>query len=191
MADVDWGSHVSIGDGAQLELAGLQAIEDKLVALLELDFAPLMTIWEDLLQDDERDAALKGLDGDGDPLTPVKYRPVDVPLVDYKLLPNDNLTSSHYRSLDGPPLAPRGLDSRRVKNFRTASAQLSDGRWAVVGAWEGILDPQGRPFFSGHFVGAGNNPVRDLRGVRPRLVAQVRDATDSFLAEALATAESL
>lgn len=170
-------------DHGQLGLAGsaLGRIEAHLRKLADLDYEPLMDSWEKILQADNRRGLMLGLDGEGKPMTPVAYRPKPVKSVDMTILPHNNLTSSHYRVLDGKPLIPRGLGSRAITNFRTAHAKLSDGSWAVVGAWEGIFDVKGRTFMGHHFEGRGHLPKRDLRGVRPQAVAEAQDALQRFL----------
>lgn len=164
-----------------LKGSGLAKIEAMLQAMADADFGPLMTVWEDILQEDNRRSLMLGLDGEGNPMVPVVYRPKPVKHVDLSLLPHNNLTSSHYRTLGGPPLAPRGLGSRTITNFRTASAKLPSGTWAVVGAWEGIADVGGRPFIGAHFEGRGHLPRRDLRGVRPKAQAEAAAALREFL----------
>jgi hypothetical protein len=172
---------------SQLDLSGLDRLEQHVMALGNIAFEPLMATWEDLMHEDNEESALKGLDGFGFPLIPVTYRPNPnkVKPTDYTILPYNNLTSSHYRTLDGPPLAPRGAGSRIVTNFRTASAELSDGRWSVVGAWEDIFSPTGIPFLSFHFRGEGYLPIRDLRGLRPSLIEQARAALRAFMRDYL------
>ncbi len=180
---------VSVQEGRQLALEGkgLAKIEASLLKLADADFGPLMTVWEDILQEDNRRGVLQGIGGDSKPLEPVTYRPKPVKSVDLTILPNNNLTPSHYRTLGGQPLAPRGVESRVIANFRTASARLPSGNWAVVGAWEGIADPQGRPFIGHHFEGRGHLPKRDLRGVRLQAQAEATAALREFLQGFLTT----
>ena len=97
----------------------------------------------------------------------------------YTVLPNNNLTNSWYRALDGPPLAPRGRDSRIVTQFRQRHGR--DGQaWYVEGGWEDVLTVSGIPFLPFHFRGEGNLPIRDLAHVRPNLLAQARSALIVF-----------
>lgn len=165
----------------QLDLTGLDRLERAVKSLEEISFTPLMEAWETILSDDNRRGAMAGLDGKGNPLQPVTYRPVPVKRIDYRTLANNNLTSSHYRSLSGPPLAPRGLQSRIVTNYRTASAELSDGRWTAIGAWEDVLSTRGVSFLRYHFTGSGALPVRDLRGIRPDVRVEARRTLREFL----------
>lgn len=170
-------------DHGQLALkgAGLAKVEAALLDLADLDFGTVMEDWEKILQADNRRGLMQGLDGAGKPMEEVTYRPKAVNKVDLTILPFNNLTSSHYRSLGGPALAPRGLESRTIKNFRTASARLPSGDWAVVGAWEGIADVHGEAFIAAHFEGRGHLPKRDLRGVRPQALGEAEAALRQFL----------
>lgn len=172
------GSPVTI----QLDLSGLTNLVHRLERVHELDYTPLMLRWELVLKRDNAAGALAGLDGAGRPLRAATYRPKAVAHVDYRILPNNNLTGSHYRILAGPPLAPRGLDSRIVTQFRTSHVHEGPGEWAAIGAWEDVLDVKGRPFLRYHFRGDGNLPVRDLRGVRPAAVEAARREARDFVA---------
>ncbi|MGO8949902.1 MAG: hypothetical protein ACLQUY_20050 [Ktedonobacterales bacterium] len=82
---------------------------------------------------------------------------------------NNNLTSSEYRKLDGPPLAPRRQFSRVITNFETVSFQVVEhGSWLVTGRWKDVVDRNGNTFL--HYLFDGDAPQpgpRDLRGVRP------------------------
>jgi hypothetical protein len=167
----------------QLDLTGLDRLERAVKSLGEISYAPLMAEWETILSDDNTRSAMAGIDGKGNPLQPVTYRPKSVRRIDYKLLSNNNLTSSHYRSLAGPPLAPRGMQSRIVTNYRTASAELSDGRWTAIGAWEDVLSTKGVSFLRYHFTGSGALPVRDLRGIRPDVRVEARRSLRDFLTQ--------
>lgn len=165
----------------------MDRLERYVLSLEDIAFEPLMNAWEIILKEDNAESAMRGLDGKGLPLQPVTYRPNPNKKkpTDYRTLPFNNLTSSHYRTLSGPPLAPRGLGSRIVTNFRTASAKLSDGRWTAIGAWEDILNRFGLPFLRFHFRGEGSLPVRDLRGVRPNAVRRAREALRAFMKDYL------
>lgn len=165
----------------QLELDGLTRITQKITALGSIDFAPLMRAWEVVLEEDNKAGALAGLDGDGNPLAPVKYRPKPGKKVVFTVLHNNNLTNSHYRSLDGPPLAPRRENSRIVTNFKASHLRLSEDSWQVIGAWKNVLDVKDRPFLRYHFQGAGRLPRRDLRRVRPTAVKRARMALRDFM----------
>lgn len=92
-------------------------------------------------------------------------------------LPNNNLSTSEYRLLSGPPLAPRNQFSRVITNLKTTFTSPSHGaaRWAAIGAWDEVVDVKGRPFLFDHFNGIGV-PRRDLRGVRPGGIVKAVDA---------------
>ena len=88
---------------------------------------------------------------------------------------NNNLTSSEYRKLDGPPLAPRRQFSRVITNFKATSFQPEEhGYWMVVGSWREVVSAKKVHFLPFHFNGDGNLPVRDLRGVRPDDIRKMR-----------------
>src|SRR5271166_3769125 len=120
---------------------GIDRLISEVKSLESIDFTPLMKEWSVLLEKDNEENALAGIDGFGIPLIEVTYRPVkespnyrvrkqgSVVSEDmYRILPYNNLTSSHYRTLDGPPLAPRGVHSRIIQNFRRDYG-LKDGMW--------------------------------------------------------------
>jgi len=89
---------------------------------------------------------------------------------------NNNLSSSEYRKLDGPPLAPRRQFSRVITNFETVSFQPQEhGDWLVTGRWHEVVDVKGRTFLHHLFDGDPPQPgARDLRGVRPDDLAKMR-----------------
>lgn len=161
--------------------AAVWKIEGLLQQFANLDFRPLMEGWEKVLEADNRRGLLQGQDGEGKPLDAVTYRPKAVKSVDLSILPHNNLTSSHYRSLSGPPLIPRGQNSRAIVNFVTSNGRGDDGSWFALGAWKDVLDVDGRPFLDAHFEGKGHLPKRDLRGVRPQGLAEASEGLRRFL----------
>src|SRR4051794_26738261 len=116
-------------DGVSKLLVDLQALANP-------DPTPLLEEWQRIIEEDNRKGVLAGLDKDGTPMTPVKYRPkTDKPRKPTKEQTNaapkgvrgifagmgpsaaglhNNLTSAEYRKLGGPPLAPRGKFSRVI-----------------------------------------------------------------------------
>ncbi len=76
---------------------------------------------------------------------------------------NNNLRSSEYRKLDGPPLAPRRQFSRVITNLYTGSGRDpgNANKWFAVGAWREVVSIKGVHFLPFLFE------MRDLRGVRP------------------------
>jgi hypothetical protein len=165
----------------KVDTTPLERIVGRLIMLRleDQDFAPLMLEWRTILEEDNREARLAGQDGWGVPLAPVTYRPDPAANPNRSILANDNLTTSWYRELTGPPLAPRGVESRSIKNFRTAHLHLGN-QWQAVGAWEDVLSPSGYPFLSAHFHGAGWLPIRNLAHVRPTAMAMVRERLKAF-----------
>lgn len=89
---------------------------------------------------------------------------------------HNNLTSSEYHRLDGPPLAPRRQFSRVITNLVTGYIEPRGGSviWTAVGAWQEVVSVKGVQFLPFHFAGAGRLPVRDLAGVRPEGRAEAR-----------------
>ena len=160
----------------------------QLVSLEHIDFEPLLLELEGILDDDNRAGAGQGLDGFGMQLEPVTYRPNPnkVKPTNYTVLTNNNLTSSWYRELEGPPLAPRDMDSRIVTNFVTSHTQ-EPGAWVVLGAWADVLSTDDVPFLPFHFRGEGNLPVRDLAHVRPSALRRAQEALHDFALKIMQT----
>ena len=92
--------------------------------------------------------------------------------------PNNNLSSSAYRRLTGPPLAPRRQFSRVISNFMTATFQVvRHGDWVVIGTWKDVVSKTGYHFLHHLFNGDPPQPgPRDLRGVRPNDLAKMKAA---------------
>jgi hypothetical protein len=150
-----------------------------------VEFEPLLNVLGEILREDNTEGALKGLDGFGDPLIPVTYRPDPTAgsrkPIDYSIKANNNLTSGHYRTLDGPPLAPRGLDSRIVTNYATVWEHEAEGVYLALGHWVNVESIDGVPFLGAHFRGDNGLPVRNLAHVRPGAVQLARDALHGFV----------
>jgi hypothetical protein len=92
------------------------------------------------------------------------------------ILDNNNLTSTEYRKLDGPRLAPRRQFSRVITNLATSSWQTDDPNvWVAQGAWVDVVTPKGKKFLHYHFDGDGQAQY-DLRGVRPAALNDCREA---------------
>ena len=88
---------------------------------------------------------------------------------EHGILPNNNLSSSAYRQLTGPPLAPRGQFSRVITNFETTTFQTeTHGSWVVIGTWKDVASPKGFHFLPALFE------TRNLRGVRPDDLEKMR-----------------
>ncbi len=164
--------------------AGIDRLIPRLEMLGEIDFEPLMLEWETILREDNKQGAMEGLDGYGIPLAAPTYRPdpnvgTRKP-INMTPLANNNLTSSHYRSLDGAPLAPRGMESRIVENFFTRSGR--DGQdWHAQGGWADVVSVSDVPFLPFHFRGERYLPQRDLAHVRPRALEKAKQALRDFV----------
>lgn len=180
-----------------LDLSGLSRLHRRLALLKDPDATPLMASWMKTVADGNRRGVLAGLDGDGRPMAPVTYRPKGGILKPTRAQKNtdnararrgafagfgvhaaglhNNLTSSEYRRLAGPPLAPRGAFSRTIANFMVDYAKLRVGLWQVTYWWQDVASRKGVSFLRYHFDGATGGgrrrsvtlPRRDLRGIRP------------------------
>lgn len=170
--------------------AGLGSIIDRAgsVASIADHAGPLMERWERVIEEDNRQGVLAGLDKDGNPAPPLRYRPKGNAL---KLTAaqrlgqrgnkrrgqymgsgpaasgwNNNLSTSEYRRLDGPRLAPRRQFSRVITNLVTDHGR--DGNvWFAEGSWLDVVSRKGIRFLRFHFDGSSRLPKYDLRGVRP------------------------
>jgi hypothetical protein len=155
-------------------------------------FTPLFDAWLDIIVEDNRVGVLAGLDKDGIPLEEVRYRKGLAQKARFRtgkamgtrvgrfkgfapgrltakfdtILANNNLSTSAYKKLAGPPLAPRGEQSRVIRNLVKRTPRKEGGAWIVACGWVDVVDPKGKPFLMKHFEGRGNLAKRDLRGVR-------------------------
>ncbi len=169
--------------GLTAALDRLAKIEGLLARIATADPTPLLEEFERIVEADNERGVLAGLDKDGNPMPPVTYRPKASkgPGLSRKQqsprhnafgkryqATGDNLTSSQYRKLDGPPLAPRRKASRVIKNLDIGSFyDPATGKGIAFGAWKGVVSKKGVAFLAFHFNGEGRLPRRDLRGVRP------------------------
>lgn len=179
----------------------------------------LMLSWQQVITDDNREGVLAGLDRYGQPMVPVTYRPID-PRTDIRskssedlrhgqrpnrkrdllfrglgpgsgrILANNNLSSSEYRKLDGPPLAPRYQFSRVISNLKTDWMRDSTHpmRFIAYGAWDEVVSETGYEFLPVHFQGLplgkhGPSIQRDLRGVRPDGMIRAREILRNWLTD--------
>jgi hypothetical protein len=156
--------------------------------LESINFAPLMEEWRDILQTDNENNL--GIDGYGVPMEAVTYRPDEKAgtrkSIKYDILANNNLTSGHYRTLDGPPLSPRGHDSRVTTTFRTWWDRPDDNpdNWSTYAGWEDFISLDELEILPFHAAGDLHNPklpIRDLLHIRPSALAKARDALISFV----------
>lgn len=186
-----------------LDLSGLGRIQARLRAIgkpSDTALSRLGIAWSKIIVGDNTRGVMAGLDKDGRPMEPVKYRPRPTLTI---LKPtaaqrntasrrartgqfaghgpaaaglNNNLTPREYGRLAGPPLAPRGRFSRVITNLRTQFGRLSATAFQAIGYWDQVVSTKGVPFLLAHFEGRGRLPKRDLRGVRPEGVAKARTA---------------
>ena len=169
---------------------GFDRLAQRLHGLVDPDAGPLMEDWEKVIYEGNRRGVLQGVDGFGRPMPPLKYR-------NGKGNANkrsrsgraygkgggahgDNLTTSEYRKLTGPRLAPRRLQSRVITNLVTGHGRDPGNRyeWFAVGNWDRVVNTDGEKFLMDHFEPRSGSslPKYDLRPVRPedrRLARQV------------------
>jgi hypothetical protein len=103
---------------------------------------------------------------------------------------HNNLTSTEYRQLSGPPLAPREQFSRVITNFLIGYFEESKGRASVWGYWDEVVNRNGERFLHYHFNGlelrnGRRLPPRDLRGVRPQGKKRCLDAFRAWATDIL------
>lgn len=163
------------------EWEGLKAIQERLNRLANLTdeaVAPLLDELRDIVTEDNRKGVLAGRDKSDQPMPETKYRLNRVSRTRARTrkqgfgmtrfgLQGDNLTSAEYRTLTGPPLAPRRDRSRVIANFVTRAGKSGQGRYFVEWGWANVVNAKGQTFLQYHFDGKGRLPKRDLRGVRP------------------------
>ncbi|SRR5579883_253174 len=189
-----------------VDFGGLERLRARLARIADPDATPLMVAWMKIIDDDNRRGVLAGLDKDGLPLAPVTYRPRPPGIQRhrkrgrgaYNAGPGANLSSSEYRRLDGPPLAPRGVGSRVITNlkFRYGRAGPLDLNWAAIGYWDQVVDRRGNTFLHYHFDGAAGGgrrrnvtlPRRDLRGVRPDGLRRAGSALRAWMIDVIRSA---
>lgn len=186
------------------EWEGYAKLDGQLAALTDVDAMPLMERWSGILVEGNRRGVLSGLDGFNNPMPPLKYRDGAGKRTRNRQAKNygttkhettghgplasglhDNLGRAEYEAMTGPRLAPRGEESRAIKNLHTEIRNPSPGRWEVIGAWYAVVSASGVPFLPFHFEGAGHNPVYDLRPVRPEDLQFCANAVQAFVKQIL------
>ena len=181
-------------------------LRERFARLQDPDASPLMATWMQIIERDNRKGVLAGLDKNGNPMTAVTYRPVDEATTIKAQTRGQgkyidpaaawlygNLPGSIYRTLDGPPLAPRGVFSRVITNLVTESsdAQRREGVWEAFGFWDDVVARDGEyTFLNVHFLGQplgkfGPSIQRDLRGVRPEGVDDARAAAVNWMTDTI------
>ena len=114
-----------------------------------------------------------------------------------------NATTSQYKKMSGPPLAPRGPASRVISNYIT-EAVVETNTVGVEGGWNDVVSKTGVPFLPFHFNGAtssratfansiaGENkhlPRRNLVGLRMWGKTQARKELNAWVKWLLTVAQ--
>jgi hypothetical protein len=187
----------------QVTWPGYEGFLAGLTSTTQLDAAPLMQRWCDIIVEGNRRGVLKGVDGFNQPMTPLKYRNGAGKRTSNRRVPDygttlhessgtgpfatglhDNLAGWQYRQLTGPRLAPRREASRVIKNLHTRiDHNPSTGEWFALGAWYEVVSQKQVPFLPFHFNGMGRNPRYDLRPVRPEDRQFCLNALTAFMSE--------
>ena len=190
---------------ASLSWPGYDKLIAKLAKLKDPDLMPVMEQWRATVIEGNRRGVLQGVDGYGRPMPALKYRNgTRAPKTRNRRVPdygttrhaatiNDNLTTREYQQLTGPRLAPRGEQSRIIKNLFVDIA-VSGGtprRWGLRGGWFEVRGRDGTEFLPVHFLGlrAGRGagfimPRYDLRRVRDEDRQLCRNALKAFVRQA-------
>jgi hypothetical protein len=149
---------------------------------------PLLEEFGRIIIEDNRVGVLSGRDGEGRPVRKTVYRTSRVRGASPRTTgfgrasgtpktgPDANLSIPEYQALDGPPLAPRGEESRIIANLVVGYGRASAG-WQTVGVWDDVVTPDGRKLLLIHARGEGGLPVRNMIGIRPWGRKQVQKAT--------------
>jgi hypothetical protein len=194
-----------------IDLSGLDRLVERFRKIANPDPKPLMLALSIIVERDNREGVLAGIDCRGNPMTPVTYRPKPAALkltAAQKNNPkkgsrrgefhgigqhpagiNNNLTSAEYRRLAGPPMAPRGPFSRVITNLRFLFGEPVPGaQWELIGYWEEVVNTKSQRFLHYHFTGGVHLPQRDLAGVRPNGVLRARNAARAWMIDQVRSA---
>jgi hypothetical protein len=174
---------------SQVNDEGIDRLLGQLERVETIDFNPLMFEWRTILELDNERRVLDGVDGFDNDLIEVTYRPApnvgSRKPVDFSPRYNNNLTTQAYRTLDGPPLAPRGIESRLYTQFRTRPQEQQTGpEWYVLGEWEDFLSLTDTEILPYHADGEQHNanlPIRDVLHVTPTALGKARQALVDFV----------
>lgn len=182
-------------------LGAFDRLRERFKKIENPDVRPLMLTWIRIIEADNKRGVLAGLDKHGNPMPAVTYRPLGEPLKTTREQRlglkasqrgrfggfgpmasglHNNLTSSEYRRLAGPPLAPRGVFSRVITNLKVGYFEEGPGKASIWGYWDEVVDTKGREFLKYHFHGIGQKK-RDLTGVRPEGVKLAREACHNWM----------
>ncbi len=174
---------------------GFDRLVQRLHGLKDPDASELMEDWEKIIYEGNRRGVLQGLDGHGNPMTPLKYRNGRGNAAKRNRsgrsfgkgggMRGDNLTSSEYRKLTGPRLAPRRLQSRAITNLVTAHGRdpANHCQWFAEGNWDNVVNADGEKFYMAHFEPRPGSrlPRYDLRPVRPEDKALARQVLRGWI----------
>lgn len=185
---------------------GVTDVERSLARLIAPDTTPLAEAWARIIVEDNRVGVLRGEDAEGLPMlacisrtsiaSSASHRSAAGGLGTQNAQPklgtglgtsiqsSPNLKSSVYKKLTGPPLAPRGEESRVVANFVTRT-HFEPGRTRVEAGWLDVVSPKGTEFLPFHFSGTNRLPQRDLAGIRPWGQAAIFDALEIWIEDLL------
>lgn len=179
---------------AGIEWPGYSRLDADFAAIVDYDATPLMFDWCQHLVEGNRRGVLSGLDGNNNPMPPLKYRGGAGKKTRNRRVPDygttlhapggDALNSAEYRLLTGPRLAPRREQSHAIADlFTEVRAFPAERRWEAVAAWGPFTTDDGRSILEFHFEGMGHNPKYDLRPVRPEDLKFCENALKAFLKE--------
>lgn len=173
--------------GSFAEFPGYARLHRRFESLGKPDPSDLLREWGKLIVEDNRAGVLAGIDKDGVPAPPLKYRGGSGTPTRFRKRTSQrfgttagrfkgmsspgagNLTHDQYKRLTGPRLAPRRSESRAITNLTLREPyQDASGTWWVEAYWADVVSSKGRPFLRFHFNGTRWLPKYDLRGVRPQ-----------------------
>jgi hypothetical protein len=195
----------------KIDTSGADRLMVRFRKIANPDPTPLLIRWAALMDLDNRQGVLAGLDRNDYPLAPVTYRPVSAKtgklvkrgaaltvaqrlgqspttkrgrssrIGSGELHANNNLTTAEYRLLGGPPLAPRKQFSRVITNY-TQSRPIRTG----PRRWEVVgawvnVLSKKGVPFLTFHFNGIGQKVRDLRGIRPGSFTAIRKTTREFL----------
>lgn len=168
---------------ATVEWPGYNRLRAALATLADPDASALMRNWERIIVEGNRRGVLSGLDGNDQPMAPLKYRGGAAKATRNRKGPrfgaNPKFSSLHqpttreYQQMTGPRLAPQYANSRVIMNLRTGHGRdpVNRYQWFAVGEWDEVVNEKGVAFLPFHFAEdrgrAVHLPRYDLRPVRP------------------------
>ena len=172
---------------------GLERIRAHHDQLIKADYMPLMNQWTDILWEGHRRGVLSGQDGHDHTAPLLKYRTGHGAPTKNRRRPKfgtsrfaallgvagDNLTTAEYKRLHGPRLAPRGEQSRVIRNLFKEVRRFGD-EWTALCFWDRVVSEEGESFLQYHFDGEGQAQY-DLRPVRQRDLDFCRNAARAYV----------